>query len=453
MRASSSVSGLSLSLVLLTLAVGCRSGSAGSSSSSSSSASAAASADARVSTSPTSSASSGASPDTGAAAPVDLLRHTGAALAVSSNVDNPRDFPEHLVDGNPSTAWNGRSGDLGSAWIAFRVPVDAYVARIELTAGFDKKGADGDLFTMNHRIKRVRVRRDGKVLREHTLDVDARGPQAIPVDTAGGSFRIEILETVPGSKKEWREVCVSELRVPGAPSPDSKPSASAPQVGIGAFPNEGVPRIDAADGGDWRITAGMRAAEPVLGRGWPSLADFCRAHDAAVGPLLDRMAAQDVEATGTEIVPRQRKCTVLGPLSSGFVPTDDVKSVTRVRVFQENWTEDRIAIETKNGFFVAEGEVIESASFLDPGCFGHTTVTVQSVRANGGAVEIVVKHAWKNRRYLYHEDGGVDAVSDSDDISRHRLSCALAGSRMKCTSTEIERVCHVDKEVVDCKSF
>src|SRR5689334_7769770 len=52
-----------------------------------------------------------------ATAVVDLLHHTAAAIAVSSNVDNPHDFPEHLVDGKRDTAWNGRTGDLVGAWI------------------------------------------------------------------------------------------------------------------------------------------------------------------------------------------------------------------------------------------------------------------------------------------------------------------------------------------------
>jgi len=42
------------------------------------------------------------------------------------------------------------------------VPAVARVRRVELTAGFDKAGPSGDLFTKNHRITRVRLTREGK---------------------------------------------------------------------------------------------------------------------------------------------------------------------------------------------------------------------------------------------------------------------------------------------------
>ena len=51
------------------------------------------------------------------------------------------------------------------------------------------------------------------------------------------------------------------------------------------------------------------------------------------------------------------------------------------------------------------------------------------------------------------EDGGVQATSDSDDLSTDRLECAIAGSKMKCTSKVMQRVCHIDKTVVPCDSF
>src|SRR5262249_51518785 len=47
---------------------------------------------------------------------VDLLLETEVKITVSSRVDNPRDYPEHLVDGRPETAWNGKTGDL-NGWI------------------------------------------------------------------------------------------------------------------------------------------------------------------------------------------------------------------------------------------------------------------------------------------------------------------------------------------------
>jgi hypothetical protein len=377
----------------------------------------------------------------------DLLHFTGASLAVSSNVDNPRDYPEHLVDARADTAWNGRSGDLAGAWISFRVPESAHVTRIEMSAGFDKKNAEGDLFTMNHRIKRVRITRGATVVREHAFDTEVRTPQSIVVDAGGGSYRIEILETLAGSKTTWREACVSELRVMGRPGDGAKTTKTAPTVGIGAFPSEAPSAAPIKDGRE--MSDGEKAVAPFLGRGWPTLADFCRAWDGVMDRIIDVRIKR-----GDESVPKAHACRVVGPLAASFKPTAETKSVTRVRVFQENWSEDRIAIETASGFFVPEGEPVEAHSFNDPGCFGSTTTTVKDVRATGASVDVILGKTWKNRRYNYDADGGVDSYSSSDDISRVNMACSFGGgSKMTCSRTDLERVCHMGTDVVPCDSF
>src|SRR6187397_2286996 len=81
-------------------------------------------------------ASSVAAPATAPAALDDLLHFTEARIGVSSKVDNPRDFAEHVADGKLDTAWNGKTGDLVGGWIGFRVPSSARVRVIELTAGY-----------------------------------------------------------------------------------------------------------------------------------------------------------------------------------------------------------------------------------------------------------------------------------------------------------------------------
>jgi hypothetical protein len=68
---------------------------------------------------------------------------------------------------------------------------------------------------MNPRIRKVRIAQGSKVLLEKVLDVENRGLQEIAVDIKGGAFEIHVLEVVPGSKKTWRETCVSELEVWG----------------------------------------------------------------------------------------------------------------------------------------------------------------------------------------------------------------------------------------------
>jgi hypothetical protein len=147
---------------------------------------------------------------------VNLLVSTPTTVAVSSTVANASIVPEHLVDGKLSTAWNSQTGELVGAWIAVRVPADARVKTIKLTAGFTQKDKKlGDLFTLNPRIKKVRVMQGGKTIVEKALDIENRGLQEIPVDLAGGDFEIRVLEIEPGKKKTWRETCVSELEVWG----------------------------------------------------------------------------------------------------------------------------------------------------------------------------------------------------------------------------------------------
>jgi hypothetical protein len=155
------------------------------------------------------------------AAVVSLLDLVPSKVAVSTTVDNPRDFPEHLVDGRMETAWNSKTGDL-NGWVAFRVPPDVHVDRIELTVGFNKRSGAVDLFTSNHRITRVRIVRDKVPLKEVSLDPNVRELQLIPIDGPGGEYEVRVLQTLPGTNKAWRELVVSELRVMGTPGSEAR---------------------------------------------------------------------------------------------------------------------------------------------------------------------------------------------------------------------------------------
>jgi len=170
-----------------------------------------------------------------AAAPVDLLYATNAIVAVSSRVDNPRDVPDHLIDHREETAWNGRTGDLVGAWIAFRVPTDSHVDHILLSSGFDKVTAKEDLFVENQRVAKVRILRAGTLLKEAVLDTNERKPQKIDIDAAGGEFKIEIAAVVAGTKKDWREITVSELAVMGTPGKRLRAKPGAPLVRVGSL--------------------------------------------------------------------------------------------------------------------------------------------------------------------------------------------------------------------------
>lgn len=151
---------------------------------------------------------------------VDLLHATHVTVAVSSVVANPAISPWDLVDGDLATAWNSRTGD-NKAWIAFRVPPSTRVVAIRMTAGFTGTGPEGDYFLMNRRIQKVRIWHDGIKLRDAELDVEQRGLQDIAIGANGGDYKIEVIATVPGTKKAWREVAISELQVMGNPPPGS----------------------------------------------------------------------------------------------------------------------------------------------------------------------------------------------------------------------------------------
>ena len=162
---------------------------------------------------------------------VDLLLETNATITVSSRVDNPTDFPEHLVDGRPDTAWNGKTGDL-HGWVEVVLPAEVQVTSIALTAGFDRKRGSDDLFTMNHRISKVRILRDGALVREVSLDTARRDLQHIPVTApaSGGTWRLEVAETLPGTKKEWKELVVSDLKMYGIAGVVRLPEPRLPKV-------------------------------------------------------------------------------------------------------------------------------------------------------------------------------------------------------------------------------
>lgn len=175
--------------------------------------------------------------DAPAAEPRDLLHRVPAAVAVSSAYRDSAAQVARLVDEDFETAWNSRTGDLDGAWIDVRLPENARVTAIQMTVGFTHVTDRADLFTGNHRVRRVRVTHGGETVGETTLDPDRRGLQTIPVEGGGGDYRIELVELVPGTRDDWREACVSELRVLG-----HAPIAHAvytPRSAIGTLPELG----------------------------------------------------------------------------------------------------------------------------------------------------------------------------------------------------------------------
>ncbi len=168
--------------------------------------------------------------------PVNLTASVPTTIAVSSTVDNASIKPEHIADGRLDTAWNSRTGDL-TPHIYVRVPPTAKVTSIKMTAGFTKVDKRlGDLFTMNPRIRKVRISSGGHAT-EHHLDFQYRGLQELKVDLPAGDLDIAILARVPGTKKSWKEISISELEVWGTTTAKPKPQKpSIRLVSLDALP-------------------------------------------------------------------------------------------------------------------------------------------------------------------------------------------------------------------------
>lgn len=168
--------------------------------------------------------------------PINLLTAVPTTIAVSSTVDNTSIKPEHIADGKLDTAWNSRTGEL-TPHVMIRLPAQSKVTSIKLTAGFTKIDKKlGDLFTMNPRIKKVRVKSGAKTA-EFPLDITKRELQELKIDLPGGDIDIEVLASEPGSKKTWREISISEIEVWGTTTlPGSKQKPAIRLHSLDALP-------------------------------------------------------------------------------------------------------------------------------------------------------------------------------------------------------------------------
>ena len=302
----------------------------------------------------------------------NLLDVVPATIAVSSAVHNPRDFPEHLIDGKSDTAWNGRTGELVGGWIAFRVPKDAHVLRLEMTAGFDKVKGSLDLFTANHRITKVTVQRDGVRIGDFPLDPNVRTLQTIPIDRPGGEYTITVAATLPGTKKEWKELAVSELRVVGTPGTERRTEKEPHRVLVGSLDAEPGPLLEMEN-----------APVPEAHR---DLAALCKAF------------AKDVEATkseheetaknhGLKLSPPTCAATAF---STAFTGDAAYKRVLAVRTFDGIQTETALVVEVPRGLVLAPISWSHDDP-LDPGCPSIVRMDrVKSLRVENGHLVAVM---------------------------------------------------------------
>ena len=163
---------------------------------------------------------------------VELLHAVPTVVRVSSQVQNAAIKPEHLVDHDLDTAWNSRTGELAGSWIQVTLPAGAKVDHLAMTAGHTGHGPKGeDYFTMNPRITKVSVLRGDQVLGTFKLDPSKRELQTLPVH-GEDTLRIRVDGVVLGTKKTWRETCVSELEVWGTLPPGAQAQPLKPVVEV-----------------------------------------------------------------------------------------------------------------------------------------------------------------------------------------------------------------------------
>jgi hypothetical protein len=332
---------------------------------------------------------------------VNLVYTTPAVGAVSSKVDNPKDFPEHLIDGKPETAWNGKTGDLVGGWIAFRVPADAHVSAISMSAGFDKRSKAGDdLFSQNHRIARVRVSRNGAALKEVSFNLGKRTPQDIKVDVAGGDFKIEVLEVAPGTKAEWRELTVSELAVWGTRGATRLTETHLPSVRVGS--------LDPVDAG---ADAGTPLGTKPMRGPFASLATFCAGHEAEWKP---RFAAEKDDYPGFIEGPY---CAVHDEAVLTEKAPARILEVRLVGLTTHDARNDHVAIKTRRGWFLTP-VIVATEELRNPGCAGGCSDQAPEFRFSAAAPSMPLVVTQRQTCWSNPWPGASDGYQD-DPGSRH----------------------------------
>lgn len=353
-----------------------------------------------------------------------LIAWTDSRVAVSSTVDNPRDLPEHLIDRKAETAWNGRTGDLVGGWMAFRVPQAARVRQIRVTCGFDKK----DLFTQNQRMKKLHLTRNGEPLRDVELDVEDRRPQTIDVDADGGDFVMTVTEVVPGTKKEWRELVVSELDVVGVPGAALRASPHTPRVRVGS--------LDAPE-------PGADASPESLPNGpYPSLDAYCKKWLEAYTPVMAAVRA-DPRFPCEEL---RAECTH-APITGSIAPAFRGAALVTT---SEKATRLALALETQQGWYV-NALVLDDSERCVLGDPGQTEAKLVSLVAAKDTVDATVDT--KSFAPMYQrelDDGGFEnAMWLAVSAERTLHVCRLEGTAPVCRKDHVLLEFHGEGEVPD----
>ena len=342
---------------------------------------------------------------------VELLHAAASTVRVSSRVANAQIQPAHLVDGDRATAWNSRTGDLVGSWIDVDVGAAA-IRELRLTVGHTGKGEHGeDYFTMNPRIRRVAIVRDGQVIAKATLDIERRDLQTIALPAPASHVRLRVDEIVPGSKRGWRETCVSELEAWGELPPGVKAAKQMPTVDVGE------PQPDGANDAiaDEQAFCKHAIAEQLLA--W---AERERARDAAG----KQCAAGQMEMCEMGDAPPTEHPSCEFQRESKYKLAEPWRGVGLLRITHDSFegASCQLAVATAAGWWLA-GDPLDCGQFTINDRL--RSVTIMQASAQGPKLEVV----------YWFDSPGFETSEPATDIT-YRVTCA-AGARVECTPAEV----------------
>lgn len=312
---------------------------------------------------------------------VNLLTSAPSTIAVSSTVDNATIRPEHIADGKLDTAWNSATGQIIGAWVEVRVPAGARIKQIKLTPGFaavDRRL--GDLFTKNARIRALRLSHAGRPIKDVILDPTRRTLQTIDVDLPGGDLRLEVLAAEPGSKKAWREACISELEVwgtlPGGAAAPTK--RTRPSVRLRSL--DALPVLSKADCRVIVLTSDRKISGARI-----TVDEQVALSQAVTICRFDRQVAGSLDVTVDLAAVDRRTRTVLGALVTETIQRGEEPEHEFTRGMGPTEHTDRVELRsvpltrTETGLLV--DVITDHGSWFDGG--GATATTLYRVSASG----------------------------------------------------------------------
>ncbi len=147
---------------------------------------------------------------------IDLVHRVPVTVAADSAYHGQLNQVERLYDGDLTTAWNSESNE-GTAVLTFLFERPTELHAVAMTSGYTKTDGDRDLFAGNRRINSIEIVVDGESKKRAPLDPDSRELQTVTLDepVAGQRVEVRLAGFSPGTNADWRELCVSELRLMG----------------------------------------------------------------------------------------------------------------------------------------------------------------------------------------------------------------------------------------------